>query len=133
MESLAATSFAHVTRLYDCAISFPKLAALFFYARVLGINRRFKMWLWVTGGLILAWWVSAILTAIFQCTPVERAWLPDAPGVCINFGYWYMLTCLASVLIDLIVLIMPLPLIWKLQLKPMKKLGVTLVFVSGYL
>lgn len=40
---------------------------------------------------------------------------------------------IASVIIDLVILIIPLPVLWKLQLKLGKKLLISGVFTGGYL
>ena len=119
--------------MYASAISLLKLAALCFYARVFSINRRFRISLWIVSGLVVAWWIQSIFTYIFQCLPINKAWEVDGSGSCVSVTQIYIAGALSNVVIDAIVLLMPLPLLWRLQLKPMEKPGITLVFSAGYL
>ncbi|KAF2186032.1 hypothetical protein K469DRAFT_515602, partial [Zopfia rhizophila CBS 207.26] len=119
---------------YNIAVALTKLSAILFYARVFNTkgNRAFKIALWAA-----AFFVSAILTfsifeTIFQCTPVKKAWSAATPGSCINEqAAWYAHAVL-SVVADIFVLALPLPMLWKLQLKWSQKFLVSGVFVCGY-
>ncbi len=120
--------------LFDAAISLPKLSALLFYARIFMIpgNTWFTRSLWITAALVIAWLISGISSSTFQCTPVSKAWSPNVPGHCIHLsGWWIGISC-SSVIIDFIILILPLPVLWNLQLKRFRKCLVTAVFICGY-
>lgn len=54
-------------------------------------------------------------------------------GHCSNVDTVWLGSVIPSTIIDLIILIMPLPMIWKLQMKLTKKILVMGVFVCGYL
>lgn len=120
--------------LYDLAISLPKLSALFFYARVFTTHGDswFTRSLWATGALVIAWLIFAIPSSIFQCTPVSKAWYVIVPGHCINLSDWWLGSAISSVIIDFIILILPLPVLWRLQLRPLRKCLVTAVLICGY-
>lgn len=120
--------------LYNTAISLPKLSAILFYARVFTthIDGWFRRSLWITGALLITWLICAMTSTIFECTPVSRAWFPNVPGHCIHRLHWWTGISISSVIIDLIILILPLPVLWNLQLKPVRKRLVTAVFICGY-
>ncbi len=54
-------------------------------------------------------------------------------GHCSNEDTLWLGSVIPSVIIDLIILIMPLPMIWKLQMKLTKKILIMGVFMCGYL
>lgn len=119
---------------YDFAITLPKLSVLLFYARVFEVNTyRLRTSLWITASIIVAWLVGvAIPTNIFQCNPIKKAWRPDLPGHCLNTYQWLLSGASLSVILDAIILALPLPTLWNLQLKPFRKLVVTGAFVCSY-
>ena len=74
---------------------------------------------------------SNLLTQIFGCTPVDKNWKPDTPGHCIVlikavYAYGSM-----NFISDFFIFLLPLPMVWGLQLSRKDKLGVTLVFMGG--
>lgn len=120
--------------LYDFGISLPKLSALFFFARVFPYQRSpaLRWALWITGGLVVAWLLQAVISAVFQCIPVQKAWYPALLGHCLDTREWYLSSALSSVILDLIILILPMPSLWGLQMRWQKKLLLTAVFAVGY-
>ncbi|KAG4034477.1 hypothetical protein MFRU_003g04380 [Monilinia fructicola] len=85
-----------------------------------------------TGAINFAWTLFVIISGIFQCTPVEKAWKPLLPGHCIDFYAWYIAIAATSFSVDLIILILPMPLLFKLRLSLPRKILVTLLFLLGY-
>lgn len=120
--------------LYDIAITLPKFSALCFYARVFNArsNRPLRIVLWTTAATNMGWIIYAIISAIFQCTPVNKAWQPAVGGYCINTYDWWMSSAISSVIIDFIILLIPMPILWKLKLRPLRKLMLVGVFFCGY-
>lgn len=101
---------------FNTSICFPKISALFFYARVFNSkNRNIRIQLWILGALVGGWLFSAYLVTIWQCDPVARAWNTNIGGKCINTFAWYTATATISLAIDIWILIIPVPLIWGLN------------------
>ena len=121
--------------IYDFSIALPRFSALFFYARVFNARCDKLLWnvLWITGAFNVGWLIFAIFSAIFECTPIDKAWKPTIEGHCINFYAWWMAHAILSVLIDLVILLIPMPILWKLTLPPLRKFFLLGVFVCGYL
>ncbi|MCJ1333644.1 hypothetical protein MMC10_010344, partial [Thelotrema lepadinum] len=122
---------------FDTAISLPKLSALLFYARVFTVrgspgSKVLRAFLWLAGALVVSWWIAAVVTSITQCMPLSKAWDPATPGHCFDIWTWWLTTAIFSTLIDLFILVIPLPSLWKLQLRPAKKVLITVVFICGY-
>lgn len=68
---------------------------------------------------------------IFQCTPVPRAWNKAIPGTCINNEYFWYANAGFSIATDLIILFIPMPLIYGLQVPRIQKAALVLVFALG--
>ncbi len=63
--------------------------------------------------------------------PAHLGVLNQEPAKCINyqvFGVWISLPHIVS---DLVILILPLPVLWRMQMARTKKLGLTVTFLTG--
>jgi hypothetical protein len=119
---------------FDTGTAVSKSSALFFYARIFGVTgSRFKYVLWVVHAMNVAWLIAILLAVTFMCDPIEKAWIPSLPGQCSNTGILWLGSGAASLAIDVIILLMPLPMLWRLRMTTVRKLQVTGVFVCGYL
>ena len=63
---------------------------------------------------------------------MEKYWIFYLPGTCAGQFPGTFGSAISSVIIDIAILIIPLPPIWKLNLKTSRKLSVLAVFVLGY-
>ena len=124
------------TFFFDSSITFPKLAAIFFYARVFSKNnknnRSFRICLWILGIVVGLWLFSAYIATIFQCWPIERAWNPEIPGKCFSLFPWYVATATISVVVDICILLLPVPMIWALQISLKRRIYLLLAFFCAY-
>lgn len=118
---------------YDACIVLPKFSVLFFYYRIFEkTSHWFYVALRVVGTLNAAWFVGGCLSTLFQCVPVEKAWSPIDRGHCFSQPTWFLGTAISSTIIDLCILLMPLPMLWRLQASKARKLLLTGVFLCGY-
>ena len=60
-------------------------------------------------------------------------WNPDIPGHCIESRSIWIISGVVNVLSDFSILILPFPIIWRLQIPKSKKLGIVAVFGVGLL
>jgi hypothetical protein len=94
-----------------------KIAILLFYLKVFP-NQTFKTICKVMIGLCIAFWISFFFALTFQCTPVSYAWLRwdgEHEGTCINVYVGGFAHAALNMVFDIAILIMPLPLIYRLQ------------------
>lgn len=80
-----------------------------------------------------AYYISAIFTFTFQCTPREKPWTPFLEGHCINVAAAIVAQGAINLFFDIGILITPLWAIWRLQLPLKRKLGISAVFGVGIL
>ena len=120
--------------LSDAGLSLSKASVLFFYARVFTTQTRwFKYGLWLAHGLNFCWWLSAVARVLLFCAPVQKYWEFALPGFCRSSESLYIGSAVPSVIIDLFILLLPLPLMSKLSLKLGRKILIIGIFLCGYL
>lgn len=108
-----------------------KFAILLLYLRLFGVDQNFRYLTWAVMFFVFGYLFSNLVTQIFGCTPIDKNWKPTIPGHCIVlikavYAYGSM-----NFISDLFIFILPLPMVWRLQLSRKAKLGVTLVFMGG--
>lgn len=111
---------------------FTKLAVILFYRRIF-ITRTFSIISWVMIGLTIIWTIAFFAANLLQCLPISENWrLPD-PGACIQTTMMYLAQAWSDMFTDVLILAMPLPWLWRLQMAPMRKFFVVLIFQLGAL
>ena len=115
------------------SIALSILAILLFYSRIFP-TKWMRMAVYITSAWNTVWTISTVLVTIFACGPVERIWNPERyGGHCIDQSVFYFTRSLISTLTNLVVLLLPLPIVWKLQVSTSRKLGLTISFSIGAL
>ena len=118
---------------YNFSVTLPKTSVLLFYARVLGTRvKNFKHALWFTHFLVIGWFIAMGLLNTLLCDPIEKAWRPSIPGHCHSITVLWLSSSISSVVIDLILLLLPLPILWRLQMKRCRRILIMAVFACGY-
>ncbi|QSZ35268.1 hypothetical protein DSL72_008137 [Monilinia vaccinii-corymbosi] len=111
-----------------------KLAILLHLSRVFGVN--IKM-LWTVRALIFlmaVYYIPATAVKIFICWPVASFWDPLAnEGTCLDEFSILFADCIISVVSDFTILLLPIPVIWGLQTRTMRKIGISAIFGAGIL
>ncbi|MCJ1437355.1 hypothetical protein MMC27_006742 [Xylographa pallens] len=127
-----ATTLAKIT--YAVAIVYPaalptiKFSILLFYKRLF-LDRYFLILQYCIGIFILICWISVEFATIFQCTPIAANW--TAEGSCIAEAAMYDILSAANVFSDVFILVMPWPIILKLQVTKQKKIQLLGIFLLG--
>ncbi|KAL2138798.1 hypothetical protein VTI28DRAFT_6204 [Corynascus sepedonium] len=118
--------------LYIYNLVWTKLAILLMYYRIFHFPY-FKKMAYGIGGFVIAWCVTCMFLFIFICVPVEKLWYPDLPGHCIDQVGTWIANAASTILTDVVILALPIPQVWKLQLRRPEKVGVTIAFCLGFL
>ena len=112
-----------------------KLAVLLLYRRIF-VFHAFKIVSNIAIAVIVAWTVSFFFTIVFQCTPIHVLWTVfelDQTPYCVKTLPFYYANGISDVITDIIILAMPGPLVWKLNLPTKQKLAVVAMFALGAL
>ncbi|PYH92919.1 hypothetical protein BO71DRAFT_420462 [Aspergillus ellipticus CBS 707.79] len=125
--------FAHVI-LYAAGVTCTKTSIMMFYRRI------FKLYwsLWPVMFLILGYFTVIIVTIAVACRPLPYFWEqythPDtAKGTCIDTATFFLGNGIAAVLIDVIILCVPIPITWKLQMPKSQRMAVIGILLLGSL
>ncbi|KAK1848958.1 CFEM domain-containing protein [Colletotrichum chrysophilum] len=120
--------------LYLATITLTKISVLIFYLRIFP-NKSFRRATYATITYIVTSMTVILFLQIFQCTPISFNW----DGWKRDFGTYrcldlHRLVNIAgglSISHDLIILVLPLPLLWGLNTSKRSKIGISLMFSLG--
>lgn len=109
-----------------------KASLVIFYLQIFE-QRRFRH---VCFGVLSYIAVSTIIIqflTIFSCKPIRSFWNRDIKGTCLNINAIAYANSANAILQDLIILILPMPSLFKLKMKIWRKVAVGLMFAVGTL
>lgn len=112
---------------------FVKLSLLILYYRVFGVNQCFRWALYVVISIWTLYSWADTLVVIFQCIPVHKTWSPTEPGHCLDLIKLGVASGYINILTDLMIIILPIPVVMSLQLSPKTQLAVIAIFATGTL
>ncbi|KAI0867199.1 hypothetical protein GGS24DRAFT_411578 [Hypoxylon argillaceum] len=114
---------------------FTKSSILFLYRRILRGNTLS----YVTSGLLIAvwsWGIAFFFASLFTCYPINQNWLslhgsPEHNAHCYNYIPMYYATAISNVILDVLILLVPIPIVWRLHMPTKRKIGVIGIFLLG--
>jgi len=117
-------------------IGFTKLSVLLLYRRLFSRVVWFRYL--VDGGLVIIaiWTIAFSFSLLFQCHPVSYAWrVPEflLGPYCFQFLKFYVALPVTDIITDILIVMMPIPMVWRLHLSFKQKLGVGGMFLLGTL
>lgn len=115
---------------YKISVCLNKVAAILFYLRIF-ISQNFRIAAFVVMGIIIAWSIGGVGATIWQCVPIAGAWNRSLGARCINSDQFWVAYAVMNILTDIMVLVLPIPSIMRLQLKPREKLLLCAIFLMG--
>ncbi|KAL4998611.1 hypothetical protein BDV10DRAFT_201141 [Aspergillus recurvatus] len=116
---------------FPLTVTPAKLSILLFYVRVFQ-TRSFRILSYTIGFLVLGHGIGVFFAAVFQCSPVQYTWDKEIPGgSCFNQQAFYRYVSPPNICTDLVILVMPMPVVWRLQTRLTQKLALTGVFLLG--
>ena len=143
----ALTDFSNITLLlkltyvgeimFVVGTSATKLSVLCFYLRIFTVrSRRFQWCFWITFTFVSGYSAFMIPSTVAECVPLKKIWQPETPGKCLNSFANLPMVLTGTIwdsLSDLMILILPMPVISKLQMPRQRQATVLLTFFCGYL
>lgn len=90
------------------------------YYRIVS-ETRYRMPCLVIAAVVVAWSLAMVLLTIFSCIPVESSWDFTIKDKDCSILAKNWIVSLGNIITDFILLIMPLPVILRLEMKPSQK------------
>lgn len=119
---------------YITTVTIVRLSILLTLRRIFDVES-FKMITTIAGTASIAWGLSIFFANVFQCTPFMDAFDPDvvmsSSNKCINLQAMFYGTLGTAFILDLIILILPLHVIWRLRLPTRQKYELTAILSLG--
>ena len=112
-----------------------KVALCIAYLRIMRTTSfpRYKATVWT----VMLWCIIShligTLILIFQCSPVRKSWLPRTPGTCLPNGATFYGLAAITIIFDVVIFFLPIPLLISLNIANKKKVALICVFLLGLL
>lgn len=81
----------------------------------------------------MLWCIGELLTVFLMCRPLAYNWDSSIDATCGNVLGGYLSVHIFNFVIDLIIALLPAPVLWKLQMPKGKKVGIAIIFALGAL
>jgi hypothetical protein len=124
--------FAYVM-VYATGVSFTKFSILMFYRRIFGDQIRIS--LWICSFFVIGYWVTVCVTILVACRPIPYFWTrytdPTAVGTCIDVPSFFFGNGIAAMLIDVMILVVPIPVVNSLNMHRGQKKAVIGILLLG--
>ncbi|KAI2628558.1 hypothetical protein GGR54DRAFT_587774 [Hypoxylon sp. NC1633] len=118
--------------LFSLAITLVKLSILTFYREIFAVSRTFQRWNWAASALCIIWLIIVTFCNAFQCNPPSALWEHlGATEYCIASGPLWLGYELTNFFLDVLVLVLPVVMVHRLQLRTAQKWSVASIFLLG--
>ena len=112
------------------AVSTIKISVLLYYARLFP-TKKFRLAVNIVMAYLLVWLIAFFFAFIFQCTPVSQFWNQTGTGTCGQLIELYLGNGFTSLVSDVVLMVLPLPMIWSLRIRLFQKILLSGVFMLG--
>lgn len=87
----------------------------------------------VTSIIVVVSWLASVLTHLLACLPIERFWqVKPYPGpFCTTRPQNYYVAGILNMVTDAMIIAIPMPMLWRLQVRLRRKLALGALFCSG--
>ncbi|KAK3897651.1 hypothetical protein C8A05DRAFT_38780 [Staphylotrichum tortipilum] len=119
--------------IYQLGISFFKVALLISYLRLFKGTSHvvYRRVVWIAMAGIVAGHLGCALTLILACKPVHKSWDPLVAGTCLAPGPSFTAYAIVTIVSDIVVAVIPIPVLLKLKVNTGKKIGLIVIFLLG--
>ncbi|KAJ5089603.1 hypothetical protein N7532_008287 [Penicillium argentinense] len=127
--------FCYIATLLYCPMAlFVKIALLSILTRIFAPYRSKVWFIYILLGALCIYYSIALIIKIRICYPIPYYWLGEeleGGGTCLDQAAALIADSVISVVSDIIILVLPLPLTWSLQMSRNKKLRVIGLLGAG--
>lgn len=122
--------------IYQFGVSLFKVALLLSYLRLLQATSKkgYRVLIWVAIVAVLLGHLGSAFALIFACKPVSFSWkltVSDPHPTCVNLSQTSLIYSLITIISDVLVAVLPIPVLLTLKIPNSKKAGLVGVFLLG--
>lgn len=117
--------------LYSYAMCLVKASVLYLYHCVFFLSRNFTRGLWAVGLFVFGYSGILAVASTLQCFPLRHIWDSNVGGYCLAIPLAGTILAVFNVLTDIIILVMPMPILWRMQRETKEKLQIMGIFLLG--
>lgn len=115
--------------MYTTAVTLTKYSILLFYSRIFQ-GGKFRIVLIGMAALCTAWFIAIEISVIIECHPINALW-DFSPGYCIDLQKMFLGSGIINIFLNVLVLMLPMPMIWSLEIERKHKIMLSGVFLLG--
>jgi hypothetical protein len=117
---------------YHCTVSLAKLAICLLYRRLFP-QRSIHIALYITMAIMIGTAFGSLIADFLACRPFSANWapLPVQAVQCVNKEALYVWSTLPNIVTDVVLLILPIPVIWTLQVSSKLRMALAVTFFFG--
>ncbi|KAJ5969291.1 hypothetical protein N7501_005539 [Penicillium viridicatum] len=118
---------------YQVGIAGFKASLCLSYLRLIsGTSKRgYQIVIWIVIAASTLGHIAGALSLIFNCTPIRRSWNHNVPGTCLPVGGLFYGLAIYTIITDVTIIVLPIPLLLGLNIKVAQKAGVMCLFLLG--
>ncbi len=118
--------------IFSTCISTIKMSVMFFYLRVF-VNNGLRLATKLVMAFVLLWTTGNILQVFLICRPFAATYDPTVKGECGNQIVSFIAIGAFNVVTDAMILTLPIPTIWGLKMSSSARLGLSAIFLIGFM
>ncbi|KAJ5640441.1 hypothetical protein N7528_000066 [Penicillium herquei] len=125
--------FCYIATILYCPMAlFTKVALLSILTRIFAPYRGKVWFIYIFLGCLCTYYTVALIVKIRMCNPIPEYWLNNIEGAtCLDQTAALIADSVISLVSDIIILVLPLPLTWSLQMSRNRKLRVIGILSAG--
>lgn len=100
-------------------------------ARVFAVYERIALCIRLYVGFMAFAYLPVQIVKIFICTPISHYWDPVPHGRCVDQPKIFLTDTALAIITDFLILVIPIPLIWRLRMSLCRKLKIIAMLGAG--
>ncbi|KAH6722948.1 hypothetical protein BKA61DRAFT_663682 [Leptodontidium sp. MPI-SDFR-AT-0119] len=117
--------------LYGPGVWCIKVTLLLILVRVFTPFRKVISAVWAFISVMLVYYIIVTALKVCICTPIRSRWDPQIPGRCLDEFILYFIDSCLSIVTDLIILLLPIPLVLSLRVSTRKRIRTIALLGAG--
>ncbi|KAF3480941.1 uncharacterized protein GIQ15_06288 [Arthroderma uncinatum] len=117
---------------WSLATTFLKLSILSFYHKVFGSKKSMRVAVYIESVIVIALFIATILEPFLLCRPFRYTWDKfQTQGTCGDSKKAYLGVAVTNLVVDVSIYLLPIPVLWNLQMTKSKRLALCGIFALG--